>query len=378
MKTELYLGAISGTSLDGLDLALIEVEPAASSAGKEQVRHRAGTTVPFPPALRRRLEAQTSNRPVSLDEFGHLDTALGSFIAECSSRFLAANSLRPEDICAIGSHGQTLRHQPPSTGAQEPFTLQIGNPHQIVEQTGITTVADFRGRDLAAGGEGAPLAPLYHEALFATADERRWVLNLGGIANLTRLYAGAPLIGFDTGPANALIDAWCAAERDAPFDVDGRWAATGSVQQALLDQCLADPYFELPPPKSTGKERFNLEWIAEQLSRLPALAPADVQRTLVELTAVTVVEAIPDTERTFDRLLVCGGGRHNRVLMERLSALCPTPVEDCGQHGADGDSLEAGIFAWLAFRCLHEVASPTGTVTGAQSSRVLGVRYPAG
>lgn len=327
-------------------------------------------------SLKHRLLAQTGAGPVSLDEFGHLDTALGSFIADCAQRFLAGESLSARAVRAIGSHGQTLRHQPPSTGTAEPFTLQIGNPHKIVEATGITTVADFRGRDVAAGGEGAPLAPLYHAALFSSPTERRWVLNLGGIANLTRLYPDAELIGFDTGPANALIDAWCEANRNLPYDADGRWAATGRINDALLKRCLEDPYFERQPPKSTGKEHFNLGWIENLRPEFAEVSAVDVQRTLLELTAITAIGAIKETERPFDRLLLCGGGRHNPLLADRLRAHSPAPVEDCDAYGAEGDSLEAGLFAWLAYRCVHQVPSPTQTITGAGEARVLGVTYP--
>ena len=255
--------------------------------------------------------------------------------------------------------------------------MHIGDPSQIAELTGIDTVADFRRRDLAAGGEGAPLAPLFHQAVLSHPEERRGVLNLGGIANLTRLFPGEACLGFDTGPANALLDAWIQRHRGEPYDSDGSWAATGQIDEDLLRRCLADPYFALPPPKSTGKELFNGAWIDAQLAGSDASRPPEqVQRTLLELTALTVAQAVERHLDGCDRLILCGGGRHNGLLVDRLENLTRLPVERSDAFGVDGDALEAGLFAWLAHCALERIPSPVASITGARGDRILGAIYP--
>lgn len=316
----------------------------------------------------------------TLDDLGAADAALGAFIGHACKSWLAELRLQPSDITAIGSHGQTVRHRPPVPGRDNPFTLQIGDPARIAATTGIQTIADFRRADLAAGGEGAPFAPLFHDTVLRAADEHRWILNLGGIANLTRLHPGKPVQGFDTGPANALMDAWIQRHHGLPFDHSGQWGAGGTRLPKLLDRLLSHPYFDEPAPKSTGKEQFNLAWLDQQLAAADAsaAAPQDVQRTLVELTALTVTEALKRAQTPdCDRLLLCGGGRHNRLLVARLAALLDAPVESTDQHGIDGDALEAGLFAWLAHRFVARLPCDTAATTGAATPRLLGALYPA-
>ena len=330
----------------------------------------------FPRDLQLALRRLLGDEPVRIDELAAADHRLGLFIAEACTAWLKELNIERTRISAIGSHGQTLRHLPPSSHTATPSTVQIGDPNLIAERTGITTVADFRRRDIAAGGEGAPLAPLFHAAVLADERERRWILNLGGIANLTRLFPGKPLLGFDTGPANALLDAWIQQQRGEDYDAAGRWAATGTIVEPLLEAWLADPYFALPTPKSTGKEQFNLNWIVEQ-SQVAELAPEDLQRTLLELTAVTVADAMKRIEPASDRLLLCGGGRHNTLLVDRLAALTAVPVTPTDAYGIDGDALEAGLFGWLAHCAIDGISSPIQSVTGARGDRILGAVYPA-
>lgn len=362
-----YLGAISGTSVDGLDVALIRVNAAPELGGA--VRLLAHTTLAFPDRLRTALLNLGQDAATSLDALGAADTVLGRFIGEATKGFIAQCGLQPGQVHAIGSHGQTVRHRP--AGAN-PFTMQIGDPNLIAEITGITTVADFRRRDLAAGGQGAPLAPGFHQAILQRADERRVVLNIGGISNLSLLET--PLTGFDTGPGNALMDAWCAERQGAHFDADGAWAAAGVVHEALLKGLMADPFLAQPPPKSTGREHYNLTWLRPLAPR--NIGPEDVQRTLLEFTAASAAQAIERWAPGAERIIVCGGGRLNPVLMRRLAALAKAPVEAIERHGWNGDAIEAAAFAWLAAQRLRKTPANNPEVTGARGGRVLGAVYP--
>ena len=366
--TDLYVGAISGTSVDGLDLALLETGT--------QLRVLAATTRPFPEALRVQLLAAGQPGTDDLDALGSLDHELGSFIGLSIREFISACGHTPADIVAIGSHGQTVRHRPARAA---PFTWQIGDPNMIAELTGVTTVADFRRRDMAAGGQGAPLVPLFHDALFRSTTENRVVVNIGGIGNITVLPGSAtlPVRGFDTGPGNGLMDSWCAKHLSLPFDSGGQWAATGNVLPDLLKRCRADDYFSQSPPKSTGREQFNLAWLDACLSELSATTgdPADVQRTLLELTAGTIIDAIHQWGHGCNRIILCGGGRHNGLLRQRLSDLAEAPVEVSEAQGIDGDSIEAATFAWLAMRRIAGLAGNAPEVTGAVGVRVLGALY---
>ncbi len=367
MNGQLYLGAISGTSVDGLDLALL------STAEPMQVLK--AQTVPLPEALRHTLLALGQPGNDDLDQLGTADRQLGRHIGEAINAFLAAAGTDARHVRAIGSHGQTVRHRP---GGSVPFTMQIGDPNEIAEITGITTIADFRRRDMAAGGEGAPLVPPFHAALFRTPGEDRGVLNIGGIANLTVLPADpdAPIEGFDTGPGNAIMDQWILRERGLPLDQNGDWAATGQVSNHLLQTLLLDDYLQRPPPKSTGREHFNLDWLLARDVELPESA-ADVQATLCAYTAQAAADAIRRWAPRTERLLVCGGGRLNATLMQTLAARTGITVEPTDVHGVDGDSVEAAAFAWLASQTLQHRPGNEPAVTGASGYRVLGAIYPA-
>ena len=387
--SRLYLGAMTGTSVDGLDLALVEVTGSA-------VHLIAHGTFPLPSALRETLLGLGQGIDDNLDALGDADTELGRFIGETASRFMASQGLAADAVRAIGSHGQTVRHRPHGRNA---FTVQIGDPNRIAELTGVATVADFRRRDLAAGGQGAPLAPGFHAALFSHEQERRIVLNVGGISNITRL--GTPLLGFDTGPGNALMDAWCAEHQSAPFDEGGAWAASGQLDEPLLASLLSDPYLAQAPPKSTGREHYNLNWLSGHLrlglrsedvdlrsedvdlrsedvdlrSEDVDLRSEDVQRTLLEFTAASVANAIANWAPETERIIVCGGGRLNGLLMQRLVALANATVDTADEHGWDGDAIEAGAFAWLAHQRLQNEPANVPSVTGAVGARVIGAVY---
>ncbi len=370
MRGQFYLGAISGTSVDGLDLALLEVTSSIAIS--------AAATTALPDSLREDLLALGQPGQNDLDVFGRADAALGEFIGAAALTFLADNGIGADEVTAIGSHGQTVRHRP---GGETPFTLQVGDPNRVAEITGITTIADFRRRDVAAGGQGAPLVPPFHNALFRAPGEHRAVLNLGGIGNFTLLPADpdTPITGFDTGPGNALMDDWISHTQQEPYDPQGEWAASGAVDEVLLARLLADPYLSAPPPKSTGREYFNLAWLHEQLERHMAdrqIRDSDVQATLCAFTAETVARALATWGSETQRVLVCGGGRHNRTLLAAIAARVRCPVETTDDHGVDGDSIEAGAFAWLAHQTLNGQSGNEPAVTGARGPRVLGAIYP--
>ncbi|PMY67606.1 MULTISPECIES: anhydro-N-acetylmuramic acid kinase [Pseudomonas] len=361
----LYIGVMSGTSLDGLDIALIEQTP--------PIRLIATHYIPMPESLRAELLGLCASGP---DEIARSAIAQQNWVklaAQGIHSLLAQQKLKPADIRAIGSHGQTIRHEP-----TRGFTVQIGNPALLTELTGVTVVSDFRSRDVAAGGQGAPLVPAFHEALFDQSCGKRAVLNVGGFSNLSLIESDKPVAGFDCGPGNVLLDAWINAQRGENYDRDGQWAASGQVEPRLLNALLSDPFFATQGPKSTGREVFNLEWLQEHLARLPALPPENVQATLLELTALTIVESLQVAQTDTQELLVCGGGAHNSALMNRLSSLLPnTKVSSTATHGVDPDWVEAMAFAWLAHCCLEGIAANRPSVTGARGLRVLGAIYPA-
>lgn len=364
----LYLGLISGTSADSIDAALVSF-----SRGVPQLL--AAHSHPWPAALRERMLALAQDEaPLDLDGFGRLDVEIGHHFADAALHLLEHGGTSAQAVRAIGSHGQTIRHRP--TG-NHPFTLQLGDPSVIAERCGIDVVADFRRADIAAGGQGAPLLPAVHAMLLGRSGHARVVLNLGGIANITVLGADGSVHGFDTGPANGLLDAWCLRHRGEAFDRDGAFAASGRIDPVLLDALLADPYFALPPPKSTGREHFHLGWLATH-PRLTSLSPADVQATLLELTVRSVAGAIAQHARDAEEVLVCGGGVHNGALMRRLGELLgPRILCSTARHGIDPDFLEATAFAWLARQRLLGLPGNLPAVTGARGTRVLGAIYSA-
>lgn len=368
-----YVGVMTGTSMDGLDVAVLDTgttPPAIVTA----------STVPLPSELALALAGLTVPANDEIDRLGVVDALLGEFIGRSVLQCLASWDIAVDDVRAIGSHGQTVRHRPT---AERPFTLQIGDPNRIAEVTGIDTVADFRRRDMAAGGQGAPLVPLFHEALFRHKVRHRVVLNIGGIANATMLPAQTSAVtGFDTGPGNALLDAWSRHCRDEPYDRNGDWAAGGQIMGPLLTALQRDPFVHASPPKSTGKETYHLSYVqrAEQHATrsVDAIDAADVQATLAEFTAWSIAFAIRRWGPGSGDVVVCGGGRHNADLMGRLGRhLGGFDLATSDDLGVDGDALEAAAFAWFAHRTLVGKPSNAPTVTGASGDRILGAIHTA-
>ena len=358
-----YIGLISGTSMDGIDAVLVRF-------GDRSIDVIGAGTSRYPDALRRELlDATRLPGSCTTDVIGALDHWVGECFRDAALELLRETRVDPGDVRAIGSHGQTIRHRP---DAERPFTLQIGNADIVAKGTGIDCVADFRSADLALGGQGAPLVPPFHEWLFRSADFDRCVLNIGGIANCTFLPAApGPIGGFDTGPGNTLMDAWIRRHRNVEYDEGGRWAASGVTIPALLEAMLADPYFAAAPPKSTGFEYFNDNW----LSALPGddIDPADMQATLADLTATTIADAIGEHAPQTRELLICGGGVHNLELLGRLAARLPSmTLASTADFGLDPDDVEAWAFAWLAMRSMNDEPGNSPEVTGASRAAILG------
>ncbi|MDF9617433.1 anhydro-N-acetylmuramic acid kinase [Pseudomonas entomophila] len=361
----LYLGVMSGTSLDGLDIALIEQH--------EQPKLLATHYIPMPADLRRDLLGLCASGPDEIARAALAENRWASLAAHGINHLLATQGLKPDAIRAIGSHGQTIRHEP-----ARGFTVQIGNPALLAELTGICVVGDFRRRDVAAGGQGAPLVPAFHEALFGHLGQRVAILNVGGFSNLSLIEQDKPVHGFDCGPGNVLLDAWVERKQGLAFDANGSWAASGTVQPDLLEALLSDPFFAGSGPKSTGREVFNLPWLDMHLARLPAYRDEDVQATLLELTATSIIDSLRQAQDATESLLVCGGGARNGTLMARLAALMPsTQVASTAAHGVDPDWVEAMAFAWLAHCCLEGIPANRPSVTAAKGLRILGAIYPA-
>lgn len=364
-----YVGLMSGTSVDGIDAALVSIPdqgPLTLKATHQQT---------IPPAVRTAIQALMAPGNNEIEQAGELDMQLGKLFAEAVQMLVRKSGVLAKDIRAIGSHGQTIRHRPRIT---HPFTLQIGNPSAIAEQTGITTVADFRARDMAAGGEGAPLVPAFHRWFFHKPGVNRVILNIGGIANITWLPADAneTVLGFDTGPGNTLLDQWMMQNRGEHYDSDGKWAASGLVNEQLLARLLADAYFSKAPPKSTGREHFHRAWLEQRIT--DKLAAQDLQATLAELTSRSIVRALDFLPAKADEIYVCGGGGHNRHLLARLQAQTPDiPITTTAALGLDPDWVEAVAFAWLAHRTLSRQPGNLPSVTGANRAVILGGIYLA-
>ena len=370
-RNQYYLGLISGTSADGIDAALVRFDGDATHARPELAF---GRTYPWDPALRARLvELGQRTAMLTLDEVGELDVRIGRAFAQAAKAAIEASGVATADIAAIGSHGQTLRHR---AQGEIPFTLQLGDPSTIAERCGLRVVADFRRRDVAAGGHGAPLVPAFHAATLHSDAEDRAALNLGGIANFTLLPASASVRGFDTGPANGLMDAWCLRHSGQAYDTGGGFAAQGRIDEALLARLLDEPWFALPPPKSTGRDQFHLAWVESKLRGDEA--PADVQATLLALSVRTIADALRAAQPHTQRVIACGGGVHNPLLMAALAAAMPgSVVESSAMHGLDPDFVEAMAFAWLARETLAGRPGNLPAVTGAAGPRVLGAIYPS-
>lgn len=364
---QLYIGVMSGTSLDGIDLVAVSFAP---------LQLHAQWSVDFPTDLRQSLLELTQAGDNEIEKMGRAEVAYARVVAAGINQLIKQFRLERDEIVAIGSHGQTIRHRP-----EAGFSLQIGDPNLIAELTGLSVVADFRRRDLAAGGQGAPLVPAFHQAVFQDPILDRVVLNLGGIANISVLPAGQPnaVYGFDTGPANLLLDAWCQLHTAQPFDQDGAWAAQGVVDAALLSQLLTHAYFGQPAPKSTGREDFHLTWLQQQMAALTtSLQPMDVQATLVRFTAQSVADSIRQTGLTRGELYICGGGAYNQTLWRDLAGLLPNwSLYSTAHLGLAPTWVEAAAFAWLAQQRLQQQAGNLPRVTGALGGRVLGAVYSA-
>lgn len=363
---DLYLGLMSGTSLDALDIALCRFEP------EYQLLH--SISIDLPSDLKKQIEALTFNDEIRLDQLMLLERDLACFASEATLTFLAQYRINPTQIEALGYHGQTLRHNP-----SEGCTYQAGDPNIIAEMVGIDVIADLRRRDLAAGGEGAPLVPAFHQFLTQALTPPYALLNLGGIANLSIFQNDHSVLGFDTGPANTLLDQWIAYHQNEPFDRFGKWAQHGSVKPELLERMLQDSYFQRDIPKSTGRERFNLHWLNRILDEYDSPYSAqDVQSTLSELTAKSVADALlRHTVKIPSQLIVCGGGALNADLITRLNHHLPaTDIKISDELGWPADSLEAAAFAWLAYAFKQEKMGNIPSVTGAFGERRLGALYP--
>jgi len=364
-SADIYLGAMSGTSMDGLDL----VATSFDAAGRPTLHHTGFT--PYPEQLKTDLMELATDPRATVDRMCELDTLLGEFYAASTRAFMHDHGLSAASVRALGNHGQTIRHRP---SGSKPYTLQIGNPAIIAARCAITVISDFRRKDIALGGQGAPLAPAFHQQVFHDPAHDRVILNIGGIANLTFLPADPEVdaIGFDTGPGNTLIDALCRRHSGQHFDQDGAIARSGHVDHALIDSAIAaEPFFQLPPPKSTGTDHFNQVWLAQH--GLDRLSAADAIATASELTCRGVALGIASLATRTPDVFVCGGGAHNSFILERLSRyLQNCHVRTTDAAGIDPDWVEATAFAWLAWRNLSGLSGNLPSVTNAKNYTTLG------
>ena len=359
----LFVGLMSGTSLDGADAALVDLSPS--------IPHTlAFATVPFPAALREQIMSLSEPGKDSLELAGRVSIELADLYARAVEAVLAGGGVTRGAITAIGCHGQTVRHRP-DLG----FTIQLNDPARLAERTGIDVVADFRRRDMAAGGQGAPLVPAFHEAVFRDTQRSRAVVNIGGISNITWLPPGRKTLGFDCGPGNVLLDGWARRHLGRDFDEDGQWASRGRTDAGLLDRLLEEPFLDAPPPKSTGRELFRLAWLEEKLPR--AYQPEDVQSTLTDFTARSIVDSIdrfcPETQEIY----LSGGGARNGALFTRIADLACRLVEKTDTLGVPTGHVESMAFAWLAMKCMRREPVDLTAATGARAPRVLGAIYAA-
>lgn len=370
----LYIGLMSGTSIDAVDAVLVHI------TDKIKIIERYSTTIPQ--QLKDSILALCVSGDNEIQRAFELDRELGLIFSDCALALCAKAKISPSNISAIGSHGQTIRHSP---HGKQPFTLQISDPNTIAEITGITTVADFRRRDIAAGGQGAPLVPAFHENVFRSFEHHRAIVNIGGMANVTLVAksdATTPTLGFDTGPGNVLLDYWIYKHKNQQFDYDGQWAASGDINPELLNHLLSEPYLRLLPPKSTGRELFNSDWLEQQLLKLQPMPEEDVQATLVEFTCQTIADSIamcdsqlPRNEQ-IDEIYICGGGAKNGYIMSRLDTLLRNKnVATTQLLGIAPELVESIAFAWLAHRTINQLSGNLSSVTGAKQARVLGAIY---
>jgi anhydro-N-acetylmuramic acid kinase len=359
---ELYIGLMSGTSIDGIDAALVDFsssQPELISTHNHQ----------WPDTIQQALIAARDIPDDKLDTLSSLDNQTAEIFAEACIELLKDSKHQPQDIIAIGNHGQTIRHRP---DIEKPFSLQIGNAQKLAKLTGINVISDFRTADIKAGGQGAPLAPAFHQAVFRHNAISRVIVNIGGISNITVLSSDAnqPVVGFDCGPGNTLMDAWISQHRQQSYDADGMLACSGKTSARLLASLLMDDYFQLAPPKSTGFEYFNLEWLNRSLDS--ELSVEDVQSTLCDLTATSIIRAINQYAPKTEEIYICSGGMHNKELMHRLQAFTKCPVATTEKLGVHPDWVEAMAFAWLACQHTHQLTGNLPSVTGASTAVVLG------
>ena len=377
---EFYIGLMSGTSMDGVDGVLVSFDDASNLASPQAPLHvRSHASRPLPATLRESLMALNQSGEDELHRAALAANALAHVYADVVHDLLQHSGVSPEQVQAIGAHGQTVRHQPRLHDGVG-YTLQIQQPALLAELTGIDVVADFRSRDVAAGGQGAPLVPLFHQHVFGHAHETVAVLNIGGMANLSVLGGHAPeasVLGFDCGPGNVLLDLWCHAHTGQPYDAQGAWAASGQVLPALLERLMNEPFFQTPPPKSTGRDLFHAQWLDAHLRDFANARPQDVQATLTALTAQVCAADVVRHASDAHELLVCGGGAFNDGLMTQLAQALPhLRVCSTQSRGLPPLQVEATAFAWLARQCVRRQSGNLPSVTGARGPRVLGVIYP--
>jgi len=355
-----YIGIMSGTSMDGIDIALCEIDAVSCKLLDYE-------EYPFPPPLKKHI-LNIITGVTTLKEVGELHVKLGHLFADKLQQFLHAKKINSQDINAIGLHGQTLWHEPEG---ESPFSMQLGDANIVSAKFGVTTVSDFRNMDIANGGQGAPFAPAFHKFLFSKLEGKVAVLNIGGMANISLL--ADVLVGWDTGCGNVLMDMWMQKTQNKAYDKDGAFAKSGKVDEDLLAQMLNDPYFQKSPPKSTGREQFNESWLASFLPIFNTIKEEDIQRTLLELTAKSIAKDVND--RGLSELIVCGGGAKNSFLLERLRALCECNVIPSQERDINSDALEAMAFAWFAYKRVHNEVVELSSVTGAQKNSLLGAIY---
>lgn len=358
-----YIGLMSGTSMDAIDAALVEFD--------EKANLKFYREYPIENSLRHQI--RLINEKSDLGHIADLDHELGHLFAIAVNNLLEEAKIKPEDIIAIGNHGQTILHKP---NASHKTTLQISDPNVISAETGITTVADFRRMDMAHGGQGAPLAGAFHQYQFQQKNKSIVILNIGGIANIT-LLSNNEVVGFDTGPGNALLDDWIQQNKNKEYDKDGEWAKTGKTNEGLLTLLLSDDYFSLSAPKSSGREYFNMHWLNTYINKIDEdINAEDIQATLIQLSAITISDAIRDSAKKIDEVLVCGGGAHNRFLIESLQSSLPNiEVTTTSKYGLEPDCIEAVTFAWLAKQRIENKTANLPSVTGATKAVLLGGVY---
>lgn len=370
-NSQLYIGLMSGTSVDGVDIAIVDF-----AGSRPNIVH--AETFPYDTETSQRIHSLCRSGEEEIDRLGPLDHDLGLIFGNAVNSTLKRLKLYSTDIAAIGSHGQTIRHRPNQTS---PFTLQIGDPNVLAIHTNIDVIADFRKKDVALGGQGAPLVPAFHHAMFKSRNANRAIVNIGGIANITWIpntLSIDDVIGFDTGPGNRLMDAWCFRHTGKLYDEDGQWAGSGKIHQQLLSNLLSHPFLNKPYPKSTGREEFNLAWLDSVLDGLAEkLLTVDVQRTLLEYTVITIQQHLHMFSH-LNEVYICGGGACNGLLMSRLQdSMGPILIQPTDKLGISADSVEASAFAWLAFAYQNNIPSNVPSVTGASRSAVLGGKYLA-